>query len=66
MDFWSNVSAVIASLGGSRSGGINWTWAYFPEQEAAEAFDWWCGKMGLETRGVYPPHWDENWGVRYR
>lgn len=48
------------------SGGINWTWAYFLTESDAIGFDTWCGHHGYETRGVYPPHRDCYYGVRYR
>jgi hypothetical protein len=64
---WNDVRWALrffASNGGS--GGINWTWAYFLNEQDATGFNLWCGRNGYETRGVYPPFHEHGYGVRYR
>lgn len=46
--------------------GINWSWAMFKTEAQAREFVALCNLEGFEHRGVYPPHRDELWGVRFR
>lgn len=59
------VEAKVRELGGYVDGGINWDWAMFPSNEAAEAFHAWLGGE-WETRGVYHETATQLAGVRYR
>ena len=45
--------------------GINWQWATFPSNEAAEEFHAWLDS-GWETRGVYKESEKDLAGVRFR
>jgi hypothetical protein len=62
---------VITELGATVEHGINWAWALWPitdseAKDKAEQFDKWCTSHGYETRGVYPPHNNSGYGVRFR
>ena len=55
----------IRELGGKIEGGMAWTWASFPSDQAAEAFSQWLGGE-WEQRGVYKSQGETPAGVRFR
>ena len=66
MKDYNTIVALVEEAGGTIEGGINWTWALFDQEEAARAFNKTICANGWVTRGVYPPHGDDGWGVRFR
>jgi hypothetical protein len=49
-----NASEKTIELGGTVSGGINWTWSIGFSPEAAEEFEAWLDDNGYDHRGIYP------------
>ena len=63
---YNTIVEMVEEAGGTIEPGICWTWATFPEERAARAFNKTICADGWETRGVYPPNRDDSWGVRFR
>lgn len=68
---WETIVKKATELGAELDHGINWKWATWRTDdpnagENAKVFCKWCAENDLETRGVYPPHNGEGFGVRFR